>query len=66
MQKFLKGDLITYSNGQKKYINKPDKYYKYFDNNYYNPIYDLQIVKIQRWIKCFCFYKLKTIYERVI
>lgn len=63
---FKKGDIITYSNGLVKYINKSDKYNFYFDNEYYNSKYDLQIVKIQRYVKFLCFYKLKTIYEKGI
>lgn len=63
-KKYQKGDIITYSNGVVKYINKPDKYDYYFNNEYYNPKYDLQIIKIQRYIKFLCFYRLKTIYER--
>lgn len=64
MKRYLKGDIVTYSNGYTKYINKPDRYYRYFDNDYYNSAYNLKIVKIQRYIKVLWFYKLKTIYRR--
>lgn len=63
MERYKKGDLVTYSSGVIKYINKPDRYYRYFDNDYFNHSYNLKIVKIQRYFKCLWFYRLKTIYK---
>lgn len=62
--RFEKGDIITYSNGNKKCVNRPDRYEKYFDDDYCNPIYHLKIVKVQRYKKILGFYILKTIYSR--
>lgn len=64
MKRYLKGDIVTYSNGYTKYINKPDRYERYFDDDYINPTYDLKIMKIQRFVKVLWFYKLRTIYRR--
>ena len=59
-----KGDIITYQNGRINYVNKPKNYYIWFDDNFYNKELDVEIVKIQRYVKTLCFYRLKTIYER--
>lgn len=59
-----KGDVITYQTGGINCVNKPYKYEIYFDEDFYNWKLDLQIVKIQRYVKFLCFYRLKTIYER--
>lgn len=64
MFRYQKGDIVTYSNGIVKVINKPNKYEKYFNDDYYNPTYDLRIDKIQRYKKILCFYILETIYVR--
>lgn len=64
MERYKKGDIVTYSNGMTKCINKPDRYARYFDNNYYNSAYDLTIMKIQRFKKILWFYMLVTVYER--
>jgi len=64
-ERYSKGDIVTYSNGVVKSINKPNRYYWYFDSDYYNPSYDLQIIKIQRPTRLFGnIYRLKTVYER--
>lgn len=55
MFRYQKGDIVTYSNGIVKVINKPNKYEKYFDDDYYNPTYDLRIDKIQRYKKYYAF-----------
>lgn len=62
--RFKKGDLVTYSNGYTKYINKPSKYEKFFDENYFNRIYNLQIIRIKRYFKFFGFSVLKTVWEK--
>jgi len=59
-----KGDIITYLNGDINYVNKPYKYEKYFDRDFYNWALSCQIVKIQRYVKFLGFYRLKTIYKR--
>lgn len=63
MKKYKKGDKVTYSNGYTKYINRPESFYKYFDDEFYNYDYDLKIIKIQRYIKILFFYVLITIYR---
>lgn len=63
IERFKKGDKITYSNGYEKYVNKPDKYEYFFDSEYYNPIYQQQIVKIERFQKRFGVYFLKVIFD---
>lgn len=57
-----KGDIITYDSGRVNFVNKPFKYQMYFDKNMYNSNLGLRIIKIQRYVKILCFYKLKTIY----
>ena len=60
-----KGDIITYKHGKVNYVNKPINYHLYFDSNFRNcEIPDLEIVKIQRYVKTLWFYKLKTIWRR--
>lgn len=59
------GDIITYRKGGINYVNKPSKYREWFDKDLINKEWrDLKIVRIQRYVKCLWFYKLKTIYER--
>ena len=31
-----KGDIVTYTHGIKNYVNKPEKYHKYFNKNFNN------------------------------
>lgn len=61
-----KGDIITYRSGRINHVNKPNNYRRYynehFQNNELGTNYD--IMKIQRYVKFLCFYRLKTIYER--
>ena len=61
-----KGDIITYWSGKVNYVNKPDKYHQYFNNDFKNQGLGINftIMKIQRYVKFLGFYKLKTIYER--
>ena len=61
-----KGDIITYRSGRINNVNKPEKYHYYFNENFENRGlgYDYTIVKIQRYVKCLWFYRLKTIYRR--
>lgn len=62
-----KGDIITYRCGRINYVNKPLKYKYWFDEQFKHVEFDSSddIVKIQRYKKFLCFYRLKTIYERV-
>ena len=61
-----KGDIVTYRSGRINHVNKPFKYEIYFTNDFKNANFGsgFDIVKIQRYVKFLCFYKLKTIYER--
>ena len=59
-----KGDVVTYSDGRINHVNRPDKYVIYFNQNLVNKDAGLKIVKIQRYVKCLWFYRLKTIYKR--
>ena len=62
MIKLKKGDLVTYRNGQTNYVNHVDKYNKFYDEQLNNKeCRILAIVKVQRYVKFLCFYKLKTI-----
>lgn len=45
-------------------VNKPEKYIKYFDDNFCNYNLYLTIKKIQRYVKFLGIYKLKTIYKK--
>lgn len=60
------GDVVTYRNGRINNVNNPDKYNQYFNNNFENITKpsDFDIMRIQRYVKMFGFYRLKTIYRR--
>lgn len=62
-----KGDIITYRSGRINYVNKPFKYAIWFDKDFKHKHYsfNMNIMKIQRYVKFLCFYRLKTIYKRV-
>lgn len=64
--KLQKGDLVTYRNGQTNYVNREDRYATYYDDelNNYGLGRTYSIVKVQRYVKFLCFYKLKIIWER--
>lgn len=64
IEQIKRGDIVTYQSGLINYVNKPYKYQKYFNKNFYNYELDLQIVKIQRYVKFLGFYRLKTIYKK--
>lgn len=61
-----KGDIITYRKSKVNYVNKPFKYEIWFDENFQHKEFgsDMDIMKIERYVKFLCFYRLKTIYER--
>ena len=60
-----KGDIVTYRNGRTNNVNKPYKYQSWFNENFEHDFQDeLDIMKIQRYVKFLCFYRLKTIYKR--
>lgn len=66
MIKIKKGDIVTYRNGRVNHVNNETKYEIYYDENLNNE--DLgrsySIVKVQRYVKFLCLYRLKTIWER--
>lgn len=61
-----KGDIVFYRNGKTNLVRRPKKYRKYYDEDFKNveipDNYD--IMKIKRYVKFLCFYRLKTIYKR--
>lgn len=60
-----KGDIVTYRDGMINHVNKPYSYEKWFNNDFNNiQLKNIQIIKIQRYVKCLWFYRLKTIYKR--
>lgn len=60
-----RGDIVTYRDGSINYVNKLWKYHKWFSKDFENMRWDvLAIVKVQRYVKCLWFYRLKTIYKR--
>ena len=60
------GDIVTYRSGRANNVNNPYRYSQYFNDNFENVSkgIDFDIMRIQRYIKIFGFYKLKTIYRR--
>lgn len=60
------GDIVTYANGRKNYVNHPDRYYKNYTQNFSNfgLGYEFCIMKVQRYKKILGFYILKTIFKR--
>lgn len=65
--KIKKGDIITYRSGRVNNVNKPYKYSIWYNQNFTHKTLGSceDIIKIQRYVKFLCFYRLKTIYERV-
>ena len=61
----IKGDIVTYKNGQVNRVKKPIRYQRNYNEDMTN-IHDsqLDIVKVQRFIKFLGLYRLKTIYRR--
>ena len=64
IKEIKKGYIVTYTTGKVNYVNKPEKYIKYFDDNFCNYNLYLTIKKIQRYVKFLGIYKLKTIYKK--
>ncbi len=60
------GDIITYRNGGINNVNKPFKYRQWYNQDFTHIKFGKwsDIMKIQRYVKFLCFYRLKTIYER--
>ena len=61
-----KGDIVTYRSGRVNIVNKPRKYHFWFNKDFKNREFgcDFDIMRIDRYVKCLWFYRLKTIYER--
>ena len=61
-----KGDIVTYRGGTINYVNKPNHYKAYYTKNFQNKELGcyFDIVRIERYVKCLWFYRLKTIYRR--
>ena len=61
-----KGDIVTYRSGKINYVNRPNNYKIYYSNNLQNKELGcyFDIMRIDRYVKCLWFYRLKTIYER--
>lgn len=61
------GDIVTYRTGGINYVNKPNEYRQWYKKNLKHKKFGkwADIMKIQRYVKFLCFYRLKTIYERV-
>lgn len=64
LRNLKKGDKVTYKDGRVNYVNKPWNYLLYFDKKLRNEKLDDEIVKIERYVRFLCFYRLKTIYKR--
>ena len=66
LEDIRKGDIITYRSGRINYVNKPFKYEMWYNEDFkhreWNSYHDM--MKIQRYVKFLCFYRLKTIYKR--
>ena len=61
-----KGDIVTYRSGRVNYVNDLKNYHKYYNTDFKNNELGIgyEIMKIQRYVKFLCFYRLKTIYKR--
>lgn len=61
-----KGDIVTYRSGRINNVNNARNYHTFFNENFENVSMSNRwdIMKIQRYVKFLCFYKLKTIYKR--
>ena len=60
------GDIVTYRSGRVNNVNNPNNYHKFFNEDFKNHIFGkgFDIMTIQRYVKVFGLYKLKTIYRR--
>ena len=67
LEDIRKGDIITYRTGGTNNVNHPDKYCQWYNQDFKHIKWGKysDIMKIQRYVKFLCFYRLKTIYERV-
>ncbi len=61
-----KGDIVFYRNGKTNLVRRPKQYKKWYDDNFNHKeiANDYDIMKIKRYVKILCFYRLKTIYKR--
>ena len=61
-----RGDIVTYQNGRTNHVNKIREYKRHYNENLTNKTDPkLNIVKIERYVKCLFFYRKKTVYERM-
>ena len=60
------GDIVTYRHKGINVVNKPHKYCQWYGQDFKHKKWGKwsDIMKIQRYVKFLCFYRLKTIYER--
>lgn len=67
LEDIKKGDIITYRTGGINNVNHPNNYCKWYGEDFKHKKWGKwsDIMKIQRYVKFLCFYRLKTIYERV-
>lgn len=68
IKEIRKGDIVTYKSGRINYVNNPSNYKIFYDESFENISLGqrFKIMKIQRYVKILCFYRLKTIYKRVL
>lgn len=68
IKEIRKGDIVTYKSGRINYVNNPNNYKIFYDEDLENIGLGqrFKIMKIQRYVKFLCFYRLKTIYKRVL
>lgn len=60
-----KGDIVYYRNKQNNNVNHPKRYKAWFTSELKNKAdKGLDIMKIKRYVRFLCFYRLKTIYKR--
>ncbi len=68
IKEIRKGDIVTYKSGRINYVNNPSNYKIFYDESFENIGLgqSFKIMKIQRYVKFLFFYRLKTIYKRVL
>lgn len=61
-----KGDIVFYRNGKTNLVRRPKQYRKWYNDDFKHKEIpnNYDIMKIKRYVKFLCFYRLKTIYKR--